>query len=174
MERKRGFEPATLTLARCLSSSTVSCRVLRAGLASTEPPPNPSEFNPVVERSTTRSTHSNGKPAHVAQAVWESFGPAGGSEGSNRVVARCSDGAASKQPFWGGGHSAEMTLLAGTPVDYVVRAKIWPRTNSMMSPSLRLAPRRTAEAKAAPPRRLRRSSASEPIRSASITRNGNA
>src|ERR1700734_3303350 len=57
MERKTGFEPATLTLARCLSSSAVSWQVLRPGLPPTEGPPNPPEFHPVVERSTTRSTH---------------------------------------------------------------------------------------------------------------------
>ena len=52
MERKTGFEPTTLTLARCLISSTVSRQVLWAGLASTERPPNPPGFCPVVERST--------------------------------------------------------------------------------------------------------------------------
>jgi hypothetical protein len=53
MERKTGFEPATLTSARCLSSSTPYGRVLLAGITSSERPPNPSGFNPVVERSTT-------------------------------------------------------------------------------------------------------------------------
>ena len=81
---------------------------------------------------------------------------------------RCLSSAAEVTP------SRRTGASSGFRSDYVVSAKICPRTNSMMSPSLRLAPRRTAEANAAPPRRLRRSSASERIRSASVTRNGRA
>lgn len=53
-------------------------------------------------------------------------------------------------------------------------ARICARTKSMISPSLRVVPRRTAEAKAAGPSRSRRLSTRAPIRCASAASNGKA
>jgi hypothetical protein len=53
MERKTGFEPATPLLARWCDPSRMSIPLPWTAVPSTEFPPNPSEVDPVVQRSTT-------------------------------------------------------------------------------------------------------------------------